>query len=63
MYVPDRTHPDNPGAFRSVPSQNLVRILSGELPVPGMKRPTARARQIVRLTFWQRLLRALGLFG
>lgn len=32
--------PPNPsdGAFRSVPAHNLVRILSGEMPVPAQQR-------------------------
>ena len=62
--------PANPGAFRSVPTCNIVRILSGELPMPSEKSRdgrSARARAVpsagYRFNWWQRVLHALGLFG
>ena len=61
---------DDPGAYRSVPSHNLVRILSGEMPAPGAQRAEAqhakaRAAALAAHRFkgWQRLLHALGLYG
>ncbi len=60
----ERTSPGDPGAYRSVPTQNLVRILSGELPMPGTaaRHAQARAKRVQRpWSFWRELLHFIGL--
>lgn len=64
MHAESRGSREDRAAFRSVPTQNLVRILSGELAIPGSApAPRARPAPRPRLTGWKRVLNILGLYG